>query len=77
MGEICEYDEKLVEDRLKYSTTCTVANKKFTIMTFDKRLAKDVAEWVSQGKLLVTDFTNIENEKDTEDQLIVEIRKKC
>lgn len=75
--EICKHEDDLtVEQPFKYSTTCIVSDKKFTFLTTDKRLARDMAQWVRESKILVTNFEKVEK-GDSDNQITIEIRKKC
>jgi len=75
--EMCKHEDKLaLEQPFKYSTTCVVSDKRFTFLTSDRRLAVDIAQWVKERKILVTNFEKVEKD-DSDNQITIEIRKKC
>lgn len=75
----CDVKEETGEDEYKYITICRTLKTSYTLASTDSRLAKDIKQWIEEGKLKVIKFeTEQENEKDSSDsQLIVEIRRRA
>jgi len=75
MVDVCEPKEES-ESNFKFATTCKMQDREFTISTADKILAKDLAEWIRDGKMIVSSFKTSDDKKDDDNnKLIIEIRR--